>query len=244
MKIPHSAGCYILNHRLTGKFYIGSTSNLYRRYQQQLTSLRLGANHNPELQRLFDNDDHFDYEWIVSTDRDHAYDIEQRELDRFLNHPDCINVLNDARKGWKRGTMPIDQIVRLKERNATVHGDNKYRLGMRSTEETRERQSISMRESYRINHGGPIHRPERPQRLGARKPKSPETRLRMKNASVERSLKLSKPVCICGIVYSSAGTAAMELGYSRRTVIVRISDERFPEWNYVSHGEVNSISVL
>jgi hypothetical protein len=244
MKIPREPGCYILNHRVTGKFYIGSTSNLYRRYQQQLTSLRLGVNHNLELQRLFDSDDHFDYEWLVSPDRDHAYDIEQHELDRFLNHPDCINVLNDARKGWKRGTMPVDQITRLKERNTTVHADNKYRLGMRSTEETKERQRTSMRESYRINHGGPIKRPERPERLGARKPKSDETRQRMKLASIDRGLKLSKPVSICGVVYPNARTASEELGYSRRTIIVRISDDRFPDWFHVSHGEVNSISVL
>lgn len=254
MHIPHAPGCYIINHIPSGRFYVGSAIDISSRYFVHMSNLRQGVHKNKYLQQLFDEDNNFEIEWVVTNDREEAFEIEQSELDRYIGHRDCLNVLNDAKRSWKVGTMPSELRRATASRNKTTHAGQTYRLGMTHTDETKLKMSVAQRSrdpstfrrGYTVSEetrAKMVEANSRP-RLGARKPKSDETRLRMKAASVERSLKLSKPVCICGIVYSSAGTAAMELGYSRRTVIVRISDERFPEWNYVSHGEVNSISVL
>lgn len=235
MTIPHDPGCYILNHVATGKFYIGSTSNLYRRHQQQLTSLRLGVNHNPELQRLFDEDDYFTYDYVATVDRDAAYDMEQDELDRLLNHQDCVNVLNDARKAWKPGTVPEDQIAQLRARNTIIHSGKKYRQGMTASDETRAKLSESIRINWETRSDRRTDRTERPARLGARgRVATDEQRSNMRTASIERGIKRSKGVCICGVDYHNAGYAAIAHNVTRRTIVQRIAsdDPRWEEWKY------------
>lgn len=235
MSIPRTPGCYILNHIPTGKFYIGSTSDLYRRYQQQMTSLRLGVNHNPALQALFDRDDHFSYDYITARDRDAAYDLEQSELDRLIHLTECLNVLNDARRGYKPGTFPEDQLANLRARNTLLHSGKKYRQGKTASDETRVKLSESVRLSWESRPDRRTDRVERPARLGARgRVATDEQRLNMQEASIAQGIKRSKSVCICGVDYHNAGYAAIAHNVTRRTIVQRIAsdDPRWEEWKY------------
>jgi hypothetical protein len=171
------------------------------------------------------------YEYIIARDREHAYDLEQEELDKWLGHPECLNVNNDARSVWSRGTMPQHRIDQLAAIASRTHAGQKYRLGMTSSEETRQRLSDSVRASW--DERGRSTRQERPPRWGARgRVVEGQVLENMRTASVERGRSQSRSVIVDGNAYDNAGYAAKALGFTRRTVVVRIADERYPEWKY------------
>lgn len=198
-----------------------------------MASLNNGRDHNAELQELYSDDPNVIFEYVVATNRDHAFDIEQSELDKWIGHPDCLNVNNNARTGWTPGTMPAHRREKIARAASTIHSGNKYVLGQSRDEDTRARMRAAQ-----IKRWETIDRPpkkERPPRLGARgRVVEGETLKNMRDASVLRGIAHSKQVSIDGIVYHNATYAAKALGYSRRTVIVRINDERYPEWKYIS----------
>lgn len=233
MQIPHKPGCYILNHIETGCFYIGSTGDLYRRYQQMMTSLRLGNNHNPRLQGLYDEDDRVEFEYFPAADREHAYDIEQSELDLYQRHPQCLNVLTDARKGYAVGDMPEHNRRAIGEAAKITHLNNTYSKGIIRSEETRSKQSQSLKEHWKTREG----RRERIVRKPQKNPRGPivgETLERMTESAIARGIKLSKPVTVCGIPYHNAGYAATALNITRRTVMNRIksTNSLWSEWTH------------
>lgn len=212
-------------------FYIGSTGNLHRRRIQLFTSLRSGKDHNPKLQALFNDDNRFTFSFTVTEDRDTAYDLEQLNIDRLLSDPSCVNINNNARSGWDKGTMPRCKVEALTSRNTEIHSGKKYRKGMKSSDETRQRLSESVRASWDIR--GRVEKKVRPPRYGARgRIVQGKILDNMRKASVERGIKQSRSVMIDGVLYHNATYAAIALGFSRRTIIVRIADDRYPTWKY------------
>lgn len=148
VSIPRLPGCYILNHPASGKFYIGSTGNLKQREWKLMTGLNNGRDHNPTLQELYWDDPNVVYEYKVARDREEAYDIEQEELNKWLGHPDCLNVNNDARNVWSRGTMPDHRRRQLNAIASRVQAGKKWRLGHNNSDEQRQRQSDSARAAW------------------------------------------------------------------------------------------------
>lgn len=245
MLIPRRPGCYILTHVESGKFYIGSSGNLYERHHVHMSHLYNGIHKNLRLQELFDSDDYCLMEYQLADNREIAYQLEQTELDQWIDHPDCLNVLNDAKTGWKDGTYPLHLREQTALRNKTVHAGQTYRLGMKHTEETKSKISAAqlardpstylnrppISEETRIRQRLANSRP-RPGAQG--KPKSPETVEKMREASIAQGIKRSKGVCICGVDYHNAGYAAIAHNVTRRTIVQRIAsdDPRWEEWKY------------
>lgn len=247
MLIPRRPGCYILTHVESGKFYIGSSGNLYERHHVHMSHLYNGIHKNLRLQELFDSDDYCLMEYQLADNREIAYQLEQTELDQWIDHPDCLNVLNDAKTGWKDGTYPLHLREQTALRNKTVHAGQTYRLGMKHTEETKSKISAAQlaRDPSTYLNRPPISwetrsdrrtdRTERPARLGARgRVATDEQRSNMRTASIERGIKRSKGVCICGVDYHNAGYAAIAHNVTRRTIVQRIAsdDPRWEEWKY------------
>jgi hypothetical protein len=196
-----------------------------------MTALRIGLSGHGDLQALFDEDQEIHFEFIVADDREHAYDLEQIELDKYIGHPDCLNTQTDARHGYLPGTQPQYILDRIAAAASRTHADNRYRSGMNNSLEMRARQSESMKEYWSDKK---IIRPERPVRPGARGvSRSDETRARMSASWGVRLDKLSKRVKVNGVEYTSVSEAARALDLTRRTVVVRIGDDRYPEWVYV-----------
>jgi hypothetical protein len=162
-----------------------------------MAGLNNGRDHNPRLQELYWEDPNVVYEYKVARDREDAYNIEQEELDKWLGHPDCLNVNNDARNVWSRGTMPERRINQLAAIARRVQPGKKWRQGHTNSDEQRQRQSDSIRSSWE-------NRP----------------RVRMP----------PRPVSVGGKLYDHAGLAAADVGCSRRTVIVRAEDNRWPDY--------------
>jgi excinuclease UvrABC nuclease subunit len=98
--IPRKPGCYILNHVGSGMFYIGSTSDLYRREISLMSTLNLRTNLNTRLQELYLDDPNVIFEYLVTPTREDAFILEQQELDKWLGHPKCLNSENDLRWTW------------------------------------------------------------------------------------------------------------------------------------------------
>lgn len=227
--IPREPGCYILNHISSGTFYIGSTGDLRNRERNLMSSLNTRTNHNPRLQELYWDDPNVIFEYLITRDREEAYDVEQAELDKWLGHPNCLNVNNDARCVWRPGTMPQERIETLRLRNSQTHAGNKYCLGQERTDETKQRLSESIRRHW--DSRGRVEKIERPPRYGARGRVVEGTVLEnMRAAAVTRGIGHSRRVSIDGVIYHNATYAAEALGFSRRTIDVRIKDERYPTW--------------
>lgn len=103
--IPRSPGTYILTHRPTGRFYIGSSTNLYSRINHHNYLFRYNKHFSQRLQDVCNSADEIDVEVFPLITRDSAYDLEQELLDKNINNPLCCNVGSDARTIWKDG-MP------------------------------------------------------------------------------------------------------------------------------------------
>ena len=240
--IPREPGCYILNHISSGMFYIGSSGNMYERFHVHCSHLRSGIHHNPLLQALFDEDDHLHVEYVTTIDRETAYHIEQQELDRLIDHPACLNRLNDVVRGWKPGTMPDNLRQATALRNKTLHAGQQYRLGMKHSQETKEkiRRAHLSRDLSTFRRGFTVTDETREKmRIANSRPRakgwknSPEALENKQAASVIRGIEHSRRVSVDGVVYHNASWAAKALGFTRRTIIVRINDPRYPDWNYV-----------
>lgn len=240
-KIPKAPGCYIINHIASGKFYIGSTVNLYERFHVHQSHLRSGIHKNRVLQSLFDECPDLHLEFVTTIDRDAAYVIEQSELDIFIGHEKCINTLNDAVNSWKPGTMPRNWREATSERNRTVHADNTYMLGRRHSPETIElmRARAAERDPSFYQNRPPISEETREKlRIANSRERvkgrvfSDDHRANMREAALVRGAARSKQVSVKGMTYINAGRAAEALGVTRRTIIVKIEDERFPDYFY------------
>lgn len=241
MSIPKEPGCYILNHIATGNFYIGSAVNLYERYHVHLAHLRKGIHKNRQLQHLYDQDDDIHMEFVTSNDREEAYDIEQNELDIYISHPKCLNVRGDARNGLAPGPALDAWNAATSERNRILHAGNTYMLGKRHSEQTKQlmrERALSRDPSVYLNRPPVSDETRAKLRDSASRPRakgwknSPEALVSKRAASVERGIAHSRKVTIDGITYHNATYAANAIGVSRRTVIVRIADDRYPGWSY------------
>lgn len=204
---PREPGCYIINHIPTGKFYIGSSNNLYKRHKNHDSYLKRGVHHRAELQSLYDIDDDIHVEYVVTATRDEAYELEQRELDRLLDDPNCLNIGTSARNGWKPGTKVVSEITRQRisdaARNRGPVSDETRRLlsernkGIPKTEEHKER----IRQSS-------LTRP--PREL---------------SACVNR-----KAIMINGVRFASINEAVDNLPVSRSTITNRLKSDSHPDW--------------
>lgn len=239
MSIPKRPGCYILNHLASGTFYIGSSIDLYERIHVHHSHLRSGVHKNRLLQSLYDEDQDIHVEFVETADRESAYDLEQSELDIYINHPRCLNFHQDARTGWREVPQRLRDAT--SKRNRTLHAGNSYRLGMYHSEETKEkmRQAALMRDPSVYRNRPPISEETRERMRAANsRPRakgrvlSDEHRENIRKAQLERALTTGRHVSIDGVTYPNASRAAEALGCSRRTVVVRIEDPRYPDWKY------------
>lgn len=98
IKIP---ACYMLIHKPTGMFYIGSTSNILSRKRVHKSALLNGQHANPKLTELFRKYGKWeDFEWkiFLVNEREEAFIMEQELLDLHWGDPLLLNSSKDARK--------------------------------------------------------------------------------------------------------------------------------------------------
>ena len=113
----HTVGAYIIQHTPTGKFYIGSSKDVYDRWSSHLNFLKNETHPNSKLQALYRGDaDEFTYTPLLTSTRKQAYDKEQQLLDKGARDENCLNISKDARSS-------ISGII-LTEQQKTKRYDN------------------------------------------------------------------------------------------------------------------------
>lgn len=100
LKYKGVPGAYIMTHRPTGVYYVGSSSNLYLRHRGHLDKLRIGKHRTQRLQELYRGPSEFEFKLIETLDTEEARGVEQTLLDEHLGNPLCCNVAPDAVNTW------------------------------------------------------------------------------------------------------------------------------------------------
>lgn len=121
---------YVVTHRPTGQFYVGSTSDADRRIGAHLRNLNRGKHPNKNLQSTFTSVDDYDIQVTPALSVDAARDLEQALLDERLADPLCCNSAPGARTPWKGG-LPEEHKQAVRDANT----------GLRRSPETIQRMS-------------------------------------------------------------------------------------------------------
>lgn len=113
-----TAGIYIIENRVDGKFYIGSAVDLVRRERIHRRHLRRGAHHNRPMQMAWvrDGEGAFAFRTLLICAREHLLMYEQLALDTWQApiagynlHPVAGSFL-----GYKRGRFSVEHRAALR----------------------------------------------------------------------------------------------------------------------------------
>lgn len=126
---------YVLTHKPSGHFYIGSTNNLYRRLYLHLWQLKNGVSSNKKLQAAYTSWEDYDIKHTYCKNSRVAMVEEQKLLDEFFGRDLCCNICPRADS---RAGSPVTDESRAKM--SAAHLDNTH------SEETRIRMSISQKQ--------------------------------------------------------------------------------------------------
>lgn len=93
-------GCYIVTHLPSGKFYVGSSSDLGKRRKFHESTWRTGkTNHTRLLEafRITNRHEDMDWQFYLTETREEAFALEQALLDEHWGNPDLLNGTKNAR---------------------------------------------------------------------------------------------------------------------------------------------------
>jgi group I intron endonuclease len=132
------------------KFYIGSTTvNLARRAGRHMHMLKKGL-HTPLILEAYKACNEVSFEVLELCGESECKDLENKYLQMYFDHPDCLNQARDSRS--TRG------VLRTEEHKAALskaHKGKRYRLGIPNSPEAREKISKGLKKAWaegRMNH--------------------------------------------------------------------------------------------
>lgn len=176
--IKMSSGIYKIYCKANDKFYIGSSQNTDRRWNEHLNSLRKGTHYAKYMQRSFNKygEESFEFEVIEKVEIDSLLESEQKYLDelqpKFNNSPTANGTrgykFTDEQREYQskvvkeyyeNGGVPHNKGTKLTEEELKRHSE--VRIGMKSgfkgkshTEESKQKMSeakkgVKMNEAHR-----------------------------------------------------------------------------------------------
>jgi group I intron endonuclease len=91
-------GTYRIRNIVSGRFYIGSSENVYRRFETHRRQLRAGAHKNIPLQGSWNKhgEDAFKFEVLGTFSPDAVRGAERALLQQFFSHPLCCNMHDET----------------------------------------------------------------------------------------------------------------------------------------------------
>ena len=224
--LKNEPGVYLIIDDENKKAYVGSTTELKRRYNRHVRELRNHEHYNPELQKLYDEKkDQLTFVGMAVEDKEHALELEQAVIDELHDTGVLCNKATDAR----HSTI---NFVLTEEHKAKLIAGN---LGRPKSEE--QKQAISRSLTGRTLD--PEHAAKaRTAALGSKR--SEEVRKQMsenfkgvpksEQAKLNMSLSKQNPVEIDNVVYHNASEAARQLNLKWNAVDYRIKSPNFPDW--------------
>jgi len=94
------AGVYYIVNKINGKFYIGSSWSIYRRWKAHRTTYRRGDGNNAHLQAAWNKygEDNFEFKLVKQCSDEDVYKEEQLQLDEHYGKDYCYNLDSVARR--------------------------------------------------------------------------------------------------------------------------------------------------
>lgn len=204
---------YRLTHVPTGRFYIGSTTNLRSRINRHRREVQTKDHHNERLEELTDNLNDFEIRIEVCDTEESARELEQKHLDEHHGAELCLNMGDSAIVAYKNTPDHIRKAI--SERRKGVATTPK---GVPRTAEDKLKISIATRLAME-GQPGP----------NAGKHLSDVTKAKL---SAARSKRLS----IDGRIFLNVKEAAAYRGINTKTVKRRCDntmDQIFKDWFYL-----------
>lgn len=131
-----ASGIYAIIHRDSGRWYVGQSKNIGKRWRVHRIDLRRGSHHSVPLQRAWDKygEDAFDFELLILAPAWALNDLEQA----YLDDPETshFNIAKDAQASGKGISPSIETRAKM----------SKSHMGRKcpKSEEHRERISASL----------------------------------------------------------------------------------------------------
>lgn len=252
-------GAYLIHDTVTGKHYIGSTSDLHKRKLRHESDLRCNVHKNKELQNAFNENNEnkleprFNFVQINLETREDAFDYEQLILDDYINSGLLFNVAFNARSsptGLPRSQETRDKIslghIGKKLSPEHIEKMRLSKIGLIQSEETKEKR----RESMHGKNLGKVHTEETKQHLslihtgktlteehkaaislaGTGRINTPEAIENMRLAAASRF----RSVTVDNQIYESIRSAAIAFNISDSSVKDRVESKtgKFDNWNW------------
>lgn len=128
---------YMVKHKSTGKFYIGSSQDLYNRFHSMMSTLKAGRSQD-KLQTAFDttgrNPDDWEMTVLQQAPKSKLDKLETKYIQQHIANPDCLNSRFVAQSG-KRGSN-IQLHSKIEHVAATIGKNTKDNMVRRGLEVT------------------------------------------------------------------------------------------------------------
>lgn len=240
-KIP---GVYAIEHKSSGKSYIGSTGDLGSRGLSNKSSLRLGKHKNKPLQEAYIQDPNIELKVLaVCIDREEAYAKEQKFIDQGLISDSIFNIATNAKASHTGRAPSNEQINRFAEyaRNRvdspeTTERKSKSHLGKKLTEEHKAKISAFVNSpdfiaKIKLANTGRVMSDETKQKISTASTgriTSEATKQKQKEIQKDKA----KSVNVKGTTYPSIKAAARELNINPGSLSSKISSGKFKDFSY------------
>lgn len=145
--IPYNTiGAYRIINEDDEVLYVGSTSDIKRRLRQHFNTLYQGIHVNNVLQEYFTQSETNTLNYLINitNDRELAYDLEQKDLDRWHGQGKLCNIAKDARLSNKG--LPCSESAKLLISEANK--GNTYAVNSKRSDEYKANASKYMKEQY------------------------------------------------------------------------------------------------
>ena len=122
------AGVYQIKNNLNGKFYIGSSTHLYRRFSDHVRELQRGTHSNPKLQNswLKFGADAFEFGILEFCNPDKIFELEQKYIDRlnpFYNIAREVGVPNTPKSGTIEAMIRSQKSMEARKKSSWINSD-------------------------------------------------------------------------------------------------------------------------
>jgi group I intron endonuclease len=131
---------YRIRNVVNNKFYVGSTINTKRRFEEHRRHLRKGKHQSPHMQAAWNKygEDCFKFEVIEHVENpEDLLKAEQVWLDEHAGKPYCYNWATDASAPMRGKKHTEEALLKIKETRVAPKGDNHYGKGVPRSEETK-----------------------------------------------------------------------------------------------------------
>jgi group I intron endonuclease len=130
MDFPKTAGIYKITNIISGKYYIGSTTCLHRRYLSHFQKLRNNGHRNSHLQNSFNKHGEQNFSFVVLENLSQCSikeirDREQVYLDSILDWGNCFNIqklANICQKPKSSEETKLKQSASMRGRKSPLKG--------------------------------------------------------------------------------------------------------------------------